>query len=43
MTQSTFTGGVGQRTAPLVAMTTDINATVPQYSDLCARLTGCSN
>jgi len=43
MTQATFTGGAGQRTVPLVEMTTDINAIVPQYSDLCARLSGCSN
>jgi prepilin-type N-terminal cleavage/methylation domain-containing protein len=42
-TQATFTGGVGQRTSPLVEMTTDINDTVPKYSDLCARYTGGCN
>lgn len=48
LTQATFTGGAGQRQAPLVEMTTDINDTVPKYSDLCARYPnsapgGCSN
>ena len=43
VTQATFTGGVGQRKAPLVEMTTDINDTVPKYSDLCARYTGGCN
>jgi prepilin-type N-terminal cleavage/methylation domain-containing protein len=38
--QSTFTGGVGQRKAPLVEITTDINDTVPKYSDLCTRIKG---
>ncbi|MEH2046956.1 hormogonium polysaccharide secretion pseudopilin HpsB [Nostoc sp.] len=42
-TQATFTGGVGQRKAPIVEMTTDINDTVPKYSDLCARYTGGCN
>jgi prepilin-type N-terminal cleavage/methylation domain-containing protein len=41
--QATFTGGVGQRKAPLVEITTDINDTVPKYSDLCARYTGGCN
>ncbi|MBG1266589.1 hormogonium polysaccharide secretion pseudopilin HpsB [Nostoc sp. WHI] len=41
VTQATFTGGAGQRKAPLVEMTTDINDTVPKYSDLCARHGGC--
>jgi len=42
--QSTFTGGAGQRKAPLVEMTTDINDTEPKYSDLCARYPGgCTN
>ena len=41
--QATFTGGAGQRKAPLVEMTTDINDTVPAYSDLCARYTGGCN
>ncbi|BDI17357.1 hypothetical protein ANSO36C_31590 [Nostoc cf. commune SO-36] len=40
VTQATFTGGVGQRKAPLVEMTTDINDTEPKYSDLCARIKG---
>jgi len=43
VTQATFTGGVGQRKVPLVEMTTDINDTVPKYTDLCARYSGCSN
>ena len=43
VTQAPFTGGAGRRTAPLVEMTTEISDTVPQYSDLCARLGGCSN
>jgi hypothetical protein len=43
ITQATFTGGVGQRKAPLVEITTDINDTVPKYSDLCARYTGGCN
>ena len=38
--QATFTGGAGQRKAPLVEMTTDINDTVPKYSDLCTRIKG---
>jgi prepilin-type N-terminal cleavage/methylation domain-containing protein len=41
--QATFTGGAGQRKAPLVEMTTDINDTVPSYNDLCARYTGGCN
>jgi prepilin-type N-terminal cleavage/methylation domain-containing protein len=43
VTQNTFTGGAGQRTSPLVEMTTEINETVPEYSDLCDRLGGCDN
>lgn len=43
VTQATFTGGVGQRKVPLVEMTTDINDTVPKYSDLCARYAGGCN
>ncbi|MHC5936044.1 hormogonium polysaccharide secretion pseudopilin HpsB [Nostoc sp.] len=39
-TQATFTGGAGQRKAPLVEMITDINDTVPKYSDLCTRIKG---
>lgn len=42
VTQATFTGGAGQRKAPLVEMTTDINDTVPKYSDLCTRYGGCN-
>ena len=41
--QATFTGGIGQRKVPLVEITTDINDTVPKYSDLCARYTGGCN
>jgi prepilin-type N-terminal cleavage/methylation domain-containing protein len=42
--QQTFTGGTGlsKLQAPLVEMSTDINDTIPSYSDLCSRL-GCSN
>jgi type II secretory pathway pseudopilin PulG len=43
VTQRTFTVGVGQITAPLVEMTADVSDIVPKYSDLCARLSGCSN
>ncbi|WP_414754899.1 hormogonium polysaccharide secretion pseudopilin HpsB [Anabaena sp. CCY 9910] len=43
-TQRTYTPGGGQRTAPLLEMTADINDTIPKYSDLCARITGgCTN
>ena len=43
--QQTFTGGTGfsKLQAPLVEMSTDINDTIPSYSDLCNRLQGCSN
>lgn len=41
-TQNTFTGGIGQRTAPLLEITTEMNDAVPQYSDLCTRLGGCN-
>ncbi|MGI8499588.1 MAG: hormogonium polysaccharide secretion pseudopilin HpsB [Hassallia sp.] len=43
--QQTFTGGtgLGNQQAPLVEMSTDINDTIPSYSDLCNRLQGCSN
>lgn len=42
--QATFTGGMGQSKAPLVEITTDINDTVPKYSDFCARIAGgCNN
>lgn len=39
--QPSFTGGIGRRSAPLVEMATEINDTIPKYSDLCARLSGC--
>jgi prepilin-type N-terminal cleavage/methylation domain-containing protein len=43
--QQTFTGGTGlsKLQAPLVEMSTDINDTIPSYSELCIRLQGCSN
>jgi prepilin-type N-terminal cleavage/methylation domain-containing protein len=43
--QQTFTGGTGlsKLQAPLVEMSTDINDTIPSYSELCNRLQGCSN
>ncbi|MFQ4144070.1 hormogonium polysaccharide secretion pseudopilin HpsB [Chlorogloeopsis sp. ULAP02] len=41
--QATFTGGMGQRKAPLVEMTADINDIVPKYTDLCARFPGGCN
>ncbi|YAF94781.1 MAG: hormogonium polysaccharide secretion pseudopilin HpsB [Nodularia sp. CChRGM 3473] len=43
VTQTPFTGGTGQRTTPLVEMTTEVNDTVPKYSDLCARISGGCN
>lgn len=49
VTAAPFTGGAGPIAAPLVEMTTDINPTIPQYSDLCARYynnvtnDGCNN
>ncbi|PMB49755.1 prepilin-type cleavage/methylation domain-containing protein [Fischerella thermalis CCMEE 5201] len=43
ITQNPFTGGAGQRTAPLVEMTADISDIVPKYSDLCARFPGGCN
>ena len=39
--QETFTGGLGNRYAPLVEMTTDIVRSQPSYSGLCQRLGGC--
>ncbi|MBW4513101.1 MAG: hormogonium polysaccharide secretion pseudopilin HpsB [Scytonematopsis contorta HA4267-MV1] len=41
-TQGGVVGGMGERRAPLVEMTADINDTVPSYSELCARLKGAS-
>ena len=38
--QASFTGGAGQRKAPLVEMTADISDIVPKYTDMCNRLQG---
>jgi len=38
---ATFTGGLGDRKAPLVEITTEIVRGQPSYSALCARLGGC--
>ena len=49
VTQSTFTGGLGQRKAPLVEMTTEIVTDQTTFEHFCARLDGdndnsqCSN
>ena len=49
VTQSTFTGGLGQRKAPLVEMTTEIVTDQTTFEHFCARLQGdndnsqCSN
>lgn len=40
-TQATFTGGLGDRKAPLVEMTTEIVRGQPTYGALCDRLGGC--
>jgi prepilin-type N-terminal cleavage/methylation domain-containing protein len=40
-TQATFTGGLGDRNAPLVEMTTEIIRGQPSYGALCDRLGGC--
>ncbi len=40
-TAATFTGGLGNRKAPLVEMTTEIVRGQPSYSALCDRLGGC--
>ncbi len=40
-TQSTFTGGLGNRKAPLVEMTTEIVTSATNYGNLCSRLGGC--
>ncbi|MCG6137375.1 MAG: hormogonium polysaccharide secretion pseudopilin HpsB [Nostoc sp. LLA-1] len=40
-TQATFTGGLGDRKAPLLEITTEINLNQPSYSNLCSRLGGC--
>jgi prepilin-type N-terminal cleavage/methylation domain-containing protein len=39
--QSTFTGGLGDRKAPLLEMTTEIVRGQPSYNAMCARLGGC--
>lgn len=39
--QSTFTGGLGNRKAPLVEMTTEISTQNTKFTDLCDRLGGC--
>ena len=39
-TQSTFTGGIGKRKAPLVEMTTEIVTDQTTFESLCARLQG---
>lgn len=41
-TAATFTGGLGDRKAPLVEMTTEIVRGQPSYNALCARLGGCN-
>lgn len=38
---ATFTGGLGDRKAPLVEITTEIVRGQPSYSSLCDRLGGC--
>ncbi|MEH1956697.1 MAG: hormogonium polysaccharide secretion pseudopilin HpsB [Nostoc sp.] len=40
-TTATFTGGLGDRKAPLVEMTTEIVRGQPSYNALCGRLGGC--
>ncbi len=40
-TQATFTGGLGDRNAPMVEMTTEIIRGQPSYGALCDRLGGC--
>ncbi|NWF58006.1 MAG: prepilin-type N-terminal cleavage/methylation domain-containing protein [Fischerella sp.] len=39
--QATFTGGIGDRKAPLLEMTTEIAKGQTSYSSLCQRLGGC--
>jgi prepilin-type N-terminal cleavage/methylation domain-containing protein len=41
VTQSTVTGGLGKRKAPLVEMTTEIGNATNSYRELCSRLGGC--
>ncbi|HLO87534.1 MAG TPA: hormogonium polysaccharide secretion pseudopilin HpsB [Nostocaceae cyanobacterium] len=40
-TSNTYAGGTGDRTAPLVEMTTEIVRGRPSYSSMCKRLGGC--
>ncbi len=40
-TQATFTGGLGNRKAPLVEMTTEISTEQTRFRDFCDRLGGC--
>ena len=40
---STFSGGAGDRKAPLVEMTTEIATSKTKYGDLCERQGGCGN
>jgi prepilin-type N-terminal cleavage/methylation domain-containing protein len=42
-TQSTFTGGIGKRKAPLVEMTTDIGTERTSFQDFCSRLESFNN
>lgn len=39
--QATFTGGLGNRKAPLVETTTEISTQTTKFRDLCDRLGGC--
>lgn len=40
-TQATFTGGLGNRKAPLVEMTTEVVTSATNYGNLCSRIGGC--
>ncbi|AFZ31397.1 hypothetical protein Glo7428_2902 [Gloeocapsa sp. PCC 7428] len=40
-TQATFTGGLGDRKAPLIEITTEMSTTETRLQDLCDRLGGC--
>lgn len=39
--QSTFTGGLGQRKAPLVELTTEVVTDATKFRDFCSRFGGC--
>ena len=41
--QATFTGGLGDRKAPLVELTTEIVSGTTTLQNLCDRLGGCTN